>query len=542
MSNPAPPTPPPDPGPPAPAGRGHWGRFAWNLGSSWVGYAVQVAVTLALTPFVLSRLGTEAYGVWVVTTSLTGYYGLLALGLPAGVNQHLTRALAVGDLGRANRVASSGFVALAAVGAVALVIGLALAGPLPGWLKVDPGLAPAVSWCVVLVSLSSAAQCALSPFAAVLPATSRFDLDTAIGVATRLLTAGLTVFALTAGYGLVGLGAAAAAGNLADYLVRWRVAYRLVPGLRVSPRLAGWDTGRDLTSFGAWNFLVSAAGTLQNYADALLIAKLVSVAATAPYFLAARLIGYLQGVMIPLSTVLYPLATGLHARAEQGALRRLFLDGSRLTVVGVVVLAATAGFWAEDFFRLWVGDLDWSAADGATPGLILRVLAVGTVMSYSTGTSGQILNARMQVRTIATVSFITSLVNVAVNVPLILAYGVLGAAVGSAAAALIKPLTLPVMVSRRLGVPFREYVAAAWLRPAAVGLLLLAPMAAARWLIPPTNLALLTAAGALGAAAGAPLVLYVGLNRAERERFLAAPGRRFLGRAGLAGSTAARAR
>jgi O-antigen/teichoic acid export membrane protein len=47
-----------------------------NIASNWAGYAVNAAVTLVLTPFVLHQLGDARYGVWVLTSSIVGYYGL----------------------------------------------------------------------------------------------------------------------------------------------------------------------------------------------------------------------------------------------------------------------------------------------------------------------------------------------------------------------------------------------------------------------------------------------------------------------------------
>ena len=45
----------------------------------------------------LHALGTARYGIWILTSSIIGYYGLLDLGFRAGVTQYLTRYLAVGD-------------------------------------------------------------------------------------------------------------------------------------------------------------------------------------------------------------------------------------------------------------------------------------------------------------------------------------------------------------------------------------------------------------------------------------------------------------
>ena len=68
-----------------------------NIASNWVGFAVNAAVTLVLTPYVLRELGVERYGIWILTSSLIGYYGFLDLGFRGGIAQYMTRYLAVED-------------------------------------------------------------------------------------------------------------------------------------------------------------------------------------------------------------------------------------------------------------------------------------------------------------------------------------------------------------------------------------------------------------------------------------------------------------
>src|SRR5882672_7664269 len=91
-----------------------------NVASNWVGFAVNAAVTLALTPFILRELGPARYGIWILTSSIIGYYGLLDIGFRSGVTQYLTRYLAVGDHERASECLSSAVAVLASLGVVML--------------------------------------------------------------------------------------------------------------------------------------------------------------------------------------------------------------------------------------------------------------------------------------------------------------------------------------------------------------------------------------------------------------------------------------
>src|SRR5262245_41789222 len=88
-----------------------------NVARNWVGFAINAAVTLLLPPFLLRERGRGRYGIWVLTSSIIGYYGLLDLGFRAGVTQYRTRYLAVGDYRKASECMSSAIAVLGALGA-----------------------------------------------------------------------------------------------------------------------------------------------------------------------------------------------------------------------------------------------------------------------------------------------------------------------------------------------------------------------------------------------------------------------------------------
>ena len=48
-------------------------KAAKNVVASWASLFTHLAVGLLLSPYILHRLGDEAFGVWVLVFSLTGY-------------------------------------------------------------------------------------------------------------------------------------------------------------------------------------------------------------------------------------------------------------------------------------------------------------------------------------------------------------------------------------------------------------------------------------------------------------------------------------
>src|ERR1700726_2064805 len=74
-----------------------------NVGSSWSALAINIAVGIFLSPFILHRLGDAAFGTWVLIFSVTGYYGLFDLGIRSSIIRYVSKYAATGD---SNKLAS----------------------------------------------------------------------------------------------------------------------------------------------------------------------------------------------------------------------------------------------------------------------------------------------------------------------------------------------------------------------------------------------------------------------------------------------------
>lgn len=378
---------------------------------------------------------------------------------------------------------------------------------------------------VLIVGFSSAIQCVFSPFTAVFTATQRFDLANLIGVGARLLAAGGIYGALRMGYGLIGVSAATCGAGLIDYLLRWRVAYRLVPELEVSRRRANLVRLREMGSFGGWHFLISVSSYVYLYAQTLLIGSFMPIAAVGHYALAANLWQQIKSVLSPVGQVIYPVATELHVRAERGELERLLPRWLTADAVGSY-LHRTGGIV---LYRLWIGEKYLSGNPFPSVALLLRILLIGTVAGYASNIAGQILLGAGQVRLLATSHICGAGLNVMLIAVLILPYGLAGVtASGVIAAVLVELLAIPLVLQRVLGLSVKDLLSAC-VRPVAVGMLLATLLACIRRTGQPGDWHLILH-GVLAGACAATVVLAVGVTAEERQRFVVQPMRRLLRR------------
>ncbi len=492
-------------------------RVARNVAYNWTGFAVQIAVAFFLTPFVIHKLGDARYGVWALTVSLTGYYGLLDLGFRAGLTQYITRALAVGDQLQVNKTVSSGFAALACCAGMLLCASLGLAFWSPSFINMSPEIAHEVFWCILIVGASVAVQFFFFPFSAVLTATQRFDIANLIGIGIRLLTAIATLVVLARGGGLVGLSIVTATGNILDYAARCVSAFQVLPALRVKPHLVGWSVCRALLSFGLWNVLIAASARLISYTDALVITAFMPIAAVAWFAIAANLVHQFSSIFIPIGQVFYPLIASLDAKKDQAELKRAYLTGTRLVAVVACAVAVIAGVFAPEFFRLWIGPRFVENSEFHSIPLIFRLLLVAAVASSVQRIGYQAFIATGRVRQLAALLLCEAVFNLGLSLILIRSIGLLGVAFGTLVPAVtFQFVILPLVLHKQIGVRMAEYARLVLLRMLVIAALLLALFQTYTNVFEIDDWPDLMVAGMLSTAAAMSIVLMFGCEHSER--------------------------
>lgn len=500
-----------------------------NIASNWLGYVVNAAVTLLLTPFVLHALGTAKYGVWILTSSFVGYYGFLDLGFRAGLTQYLTRYISLKDYEKASECLSCAVVALSLLGV--LMIGLSIGGAYvaPYLFDIPLDTRQEAFWCILIVGISSAVQVIYSPYAPIFTALQRFDLSNLIGIGARVLSACGIFVALKSGYGLIGVSVAFCGVNVIEYLLRWKVACRLAPDLIVSWRRSNISRLQEIAAFGGWNFLISLNGYIFTYVPSMLIGAFMPIVAVGYYALAAGLVRNIGSVLAPIAQVLYPVAVEVHAKGDRNELVRLYHDGSRFMMLITISAVLVAAFWAEDFYRLWVGEVYVSGTDFHSVSLILQILLICIFTIYMSCISSLILIGSGRVRPVALAVTCGSILNLTFSFILIKPYGLLGIATAAVIASVIIDLiTIPLLLQKFVGLRVKDFLTKACIRPFVTGVVQVIVIWSIRCMGRPQDWQNLILQGIMAGFGLLVAVLVIGLTAKERETYLLRPLQRIV--------------
>lgn len=429
-------------------------RLATNTVANWTQYAVAVASAVLLTPLVVHRLGAAPYGVWMLLSQLTGYAGLLDLGIQPALVRYIARARAQSDRQQINLLVSTALSLGTVVGCVVIAAALLLSFHVDVWFDVGGVPLAEVRGAAILIGAAAATAIPASLLGAVLKAHQRFDRAALVGVASQITRALGTLAVVSGGGGVRGLAVVSLLANTVGITAcLWQVR-REDPGLRIRRRSASPKAATLLLSFGAYSLLGSAGSYLAYGTDALVIGAILSASDVAFFGLAANVLLVLSGLVAGFTGTLMPLASEAEARNDTSQTARHYLVATRVALLiampGLLV-AIAAG---PALMTAWLG-----APFGEPSGHLLRILAFAHIALVANSAALPIALGMGLHRPASVLLAVEGVLNLGLSIVLARPLGVGGVALGTALPSLlVQGMVWPVIMCRAFGIRPSRYV------------------------------------------------------------------------------------
>ena len=434
-------------------------RALQNVASSWGGLAVNISVGFFLSPFILHHLGDEAFGLWVLIFSLTGYYGIFDFGIRSSLVRYVSKFQATDDKDQLARLLNTSLFTYTCVG-VFLMLPTLLGGLYVDRLfHVPPGFLRDARILFLMVGTSLALGFPLGISGGILEGLQRFYLINWTNILSTLVRAALIVYVLRHGFGLLSVALITVSLPQITSAIRGVIAYRLlaIPW--------GWNyvdraSLRQVANYGSVTLLIIVAGRLRFKTDAVIIGTFLSAAAITHFSIGARLVDYAGEVVSSLAQIFTPMSSHFHAIGEYNQLRRIFISGNRACALVMFPMTVALVVMGKSVIEAWVGPQYVSSY------VVLLIILIPFTLYQIQTTSNRLLFGMSLHRSLAYVVLMEGIANVILSVVLVRPLGIVGDAIGTAIPLLCTALFfLPRHMCRQLGVPIRKFLVEAYFYP-----------------------------------------------------------------------------
>jgi O-antigen/teichoic acid export membrane protein len=426
-----------------------------NVGSTWIVTVATVLAMYLLTPFTLHKLGEDGYGTWNLINSITGYLGLLVIGVPMASVRFFAQHVASGDTRKLNEAIGSCAALYLALGGMALLAGIGMYAFFSFGYQIPSTMHADAHWAFgVMVIFVAAGFISLLPNG-ILAAHDDFVPRNIVRLAGVVLRLGLTIGLLALRASLTILALVQLACLAFDFLLCWLLVRRRYPQTRMRLADFDWKMTRSIFAFSLYVLVLNAGSRLAFETDAMVIGHFMDVGSIPFFTVANSFVIYLMEFLLAIAAVVMPTATRLQTQGRLPELQTIFLRWSKIALSVTIAAGLFLIVLGPRFIALWIDPTFEQPA-----GQVLQILMISYLIFLPVRAVALPILMGLGKAGLPTIGFlVTGILNLVLSIALVRPLGLAGVALGTAIPNVLFAALLLVQACRELKTPIWAYLA-----------------------------------------------------------------------------------
>ncbi len=415
------------------------------------GKVFTLGVNIVLTPYVLSHMDLERFGIWATITILTGYLGFFDFGIGNAFLKHIAEYHTKGELHHVNDVINT---SILIYGVISFMVGLPVyffRYEILSFFNIAPKMIEEAVFALVAGLIVFMMMNFFSVFLAVINGIQRMDVTNIMGSVMSLVRALGIVMVLKLGYGLKGLMVNQVAVSVISMVTLTLLVRKYFPAFSFRPYRFHRGIFQRLFEYG-YKVQISRISQMVNLQlDKVLIGHFVTMGMVGFYDVAAKISSAIK--LLPLMSLasVVPASSQLQTEGDDERIVSLFYRGSRYLLSVSIPIAIFTILHAPLVMATWLGAGYEQAA------VILRILAVGYSLNAAAGVGLFIALGVGRPDMEMKYGLLVTVLNLLFSILLIIKWGAYGAALGSTLALTVSIIYFMVLFHRYLRRSTLEY-------------------------------------------------------------------------------------
>jgi O-antigen/teichoic acid export membrane protein len=406
-------------------------KIFFNAASNYVRFFFDILIWFFLTPFVISCLGKNDFGILTLINSLLGAIGLLNMGIGTGVVKYVAGAVNK-EVRETNRIVSTFlgiYLFLSLIALLIMLVGCFFIGDFFAIPAERNTLFLQVFWIMgcrmVILYLP------LHLFYGILYGRQRITLLNMTKLISELFYAGFCWFLLSGGHGLLSLAVLGLCLMLFEHIIYIMVCYKTVPGLRISLSYFDRFFFREALPFSLHAFVINVSNFVLLKSDPILVKLFFPLSSVSIYGIALKLSESSLLMFKQFINVLTPVVAEMHGSGDSQGVVRVFLKGARYAIMPAMLLWIGFMVHGETFLVWWLGEPFRASA----PVLLILSGAVVLIMPQLSASNALAMSGHHQI--VSKASLFALVLNIVASLCFLQLCGINGVALGSLFAVLV---------------------------------------------------------------------------------------------------------
>ena len=326
-------------------------KYSLNLFSSYIQLFVSILIAILLTPYMISKLGEELYGYWILLNSILIYLNLSNLGFGTTL---LKEASHINDIHLLSKYISTMFFFFLVIAFCILLLSFYFIGHLDTVFLIPHALLSIAETTFIIFLMTFFISFVSSIFQTILFAKGYFHIQAFIGTVQALFSAFFIAFILSMDYQIVEISLVNWSITILFSFIMYLIAKTYV-SFHISFQYFDFDILKKMFSPSIHYFIVAATATIILYSDNIIISSYIGLSSVAIYAIGYKIVDISQKLLFKVVDVMIPDIAKLYSEKEYHIIYRLH---NKVLLYSTMLGTLGYGFlfiFGIDIIELWVG-------------------------------------------------------------------------------------------------------------------------------------------------------------------------------------------
>ena len=390
-------------------------QLAVNFFANLVAFAIQTGLTLFLTPYMVSRVGSEAYGFIHLALNMVSYVAIPTSAINVMASRYISIAINSNENEEANVFFNSALRANTVIAFVLLIpfaLIILFAGSI---INIPEGMLADVQLTFLFTFIGIIATLIGSVFSVAAFSRNRLELTSFRTAESNILRLLITVALFTFFKPKIFYITAAIATAYAYIAIsHFRYTKKLLPEIKISSSKFRLSAVKTMLRSGSWNVLDQLSIVLMDNADLLIANIILGSAIAGQYSLSKTIHSFLIALLTSITMIFTPQFTIYFAQKNKKEL--LYTIKLSMKSIALIVMVPISFFlvFGDVFFSLWL-----PGEDSQTLALLSALITLPTALSACIATLSSVYTILNKLKTPAIVMLITGSANTLLSILLL---------------------------------------------------------------------------------------------------------------------------
>jgi O-antigen/teichoic acid export membrane protein len=321
-----------------------------------IGFIFPVAVGLITTPYIVHKLNTDIYGIYVLAISLMGMLSFLDLGFGQGIIKFVSHYEAKNDFKKINEIVNTSLLINIAMGLLGGLTIFLLSDFLSKKVfKVGPEQIELAINSFKIVSVGFVLNLISSTFSNIPKALRRYDISVKVQNIVWFLSVISSVIVLYLGYSLIEMLIAYIGFQILGLLLYFCYSKRLLPSLKLNLRF-NKDVFKEIFGFSIFVSLNTISGNIVMKIDKVIVSYFLGTSAVSFYTIPCNLAAMISSFVGYINQFLFPAISSLNSKEDKEQIRHYFMKALDYTALISTFLMTIFIIFSDRFIYLWLGE------------------------------------------------------------------------------------------------------------------------------------------------------------------------------------------